>query len=245
MPLMDHFHPPLYPRRQFDSFHGMWTACLTQTLNQRWLPPGYYADVQTHNGRVEIDVASYEELRGPTPAVSKNGGTATLLAPALSPPQPAVSFPVVFPRTFEVRVYSEGRGGILVAAIELVSAGNKDRPAERQAFVAKCAGYVSQGVSLIVVDVVTAYRSNLHNEFMKLLDAPAATLLPPESYLYAVAYRPTTRDDQAQLDLWPHQCALGEPLPTLPLRLTGDLFVQVDLEATYMETIARLRITLP
>src|SRR5438105_15541063 len=42
--------------------------------------------------------------------------------------------------TFEVRVYDEQRGARLVAAIELVSPANKDRPEHRRAFVLKCAG---------------------------------------------------------------------------------------------------------
>ncbi len=40
----------------------------------------------------------------------------------------------------------------------------------------------------------------------------------------------------------PRPLALGEPLPTLPLRLTGDLFVGVDLEAAYQEACRRRRL---
>ncbi len=37
-------------------------------------------------------------------------------------------------------------------------------------------------------------------------------------------------------------CAVGAPLPVMPLRLTGDLFVPVDFEATYQEACRRRRI---
>jgi hypothetical protein len=40
----------------------------------------------------------------------------------------------------------------------------KDRPENRQAFVAKCAGYLREQVSVVVVDVVTTRRANLHQE---------------------------------------------------------------------------------
>ena len=42
-------------------------------------------------------------------------------------------------------------GATLVAAIELVSPGNKDRPEARLAFAAKCVSYLTRGVGLIVV----------------------------------------------------------------------------------------------
>jgi hypothetical protein len=43
---------------------------------------------------------------------------------------------------------------------------------------------------------------------------------------------------------WAYPCALGQVLPTLPLRLQGDLFVPVDLESTYQEACRRRRIPL-
>ena len=38
--------------------------------------------------------------------------------------------------------------------------------------------------------------------------------------------------------------ALGDPLPTLPLRLTGDLFVPVDFDAAYQEACRRRRLAM-
>ena len=55
-----------------------------------------------------------------------------------------------------------------MAAIELVSPGNKDRDGHRQAFAIKCASYLCQGISLIVIDIVTTRRANLHNEIMQV-----------------------------------------------------------------------------
>jgi len=42
--------------------------------------------------------------------------------------------------------------------------------------------------------------------------------------------------------IWPATFAVGDPLPELPLRLTGDLFVPVDFEATYQEACRRRRL---
>ena len=91
---------------------------------------------------------------------------ATLFKSTYSPPVPDRTIPAVFPDTFEVRVFSTTAGQTLVGVIELVSPGSKGRPAERLAFATKCASNLAQGVSLIVIDIVTSRHANLHNEIM-------------------------------------------------------------------------------
>jgi hypothetical protein len=147
-----------------------------------------------------------------------------------------------FPNTSQVRV-STTSGLTLVGAVELINPANKDRPEERRAFATKCASYLHQGVSLIVIDVVTNRRANLHNEIVRTLAVGEEYLLPDEQNLYAVAYRPVLRQERPEIDLWTATCAVGEPLPTLPLRLTGDLFVPVDFETAYRETCRRRRLS--
>jgi hypothetical protein len=129
----------------------------------------------------------------------------------------------------------------LVGAIELISPGNKDRPEERRAFIAKCANYLFQGVSVVVLDIVTTRQANLHNELLAWLNAPAGQL-PDEASLYAAAYRPVLRGATPQIDIWAQPCALGAALPTMPLRLTGDSFVPVEFEASYLETCRQRRL---
>src|SRR5437868_5854754 len=172
MPLLAHSHPPLAPHHHWESFHSNWATRIADLLNERWLPPEFIAEEYTHAGtRLEIDVATFEQpgARGGPPA--DGAATATPPAAVYTPPAPDHTLPAVFPDTFEVRVFSTTAGRTLVAAIELVSPGNKDRAQERQAFAAKCASYLHQGVSLILIDVVTNRRANLHNETMRLLTA--------------------------------------------------------------------------
>ncbi len=192
-------------------------------------------------------MATYERAHGPvaSPAPSKeaNGPVGTATATRLyTPPAPTATMPAVFPDTFEVRVFSSDGGNHLVAAIELISPGNKDRPEVRRAFAAKCAAYLQQGISLAIVDIVTARRSNLHNDIVRLMEARDDFQLPIETSLYAVAYRPVLRQDTTQIELWSMPLAIGTTLPTLPLRLTADLFVPLELESTYMETCRKRRL---
>jgi len=152
MPLLDHFHPPLYPQHHWQSFHANWATRLADAI-QTQLPPDFQVEENSPGASLEIDVATYEK-DATFSAAAGNGPVAT--APAWAPPAAAQTMSALFPEIFEVRVFSTVTGLTLVGAIELISPGNKDRPEERRAFAIKCASYLHQGVSLIVVDVVTS-----------------------------------------------------------------------------------------
>ncbi len=242
MPLLDHFHPPLAPRRHWESFHVNWAGAIADVLNERLLPEGYFAEEHAHIGaRVEIDVATFADA---PPATPGNGATTTLSARVWTPPEPPVVLPAAFPDSFEVLVFEAEGGARLVAAIELVSPANKDRAAHRRAFAIKCASYLCQGVGLVIVDIVTSRQANLHNHVLQVLDQdrPPA-VLPDETLLYAVAYRPIVRDGAQQVEVWPSALALGQPLPTVPLALNAELCLPINLEETYTAARQRRRLT--
>lgn len=145
------------------------------------------------------------------------------------------------PDEIEVQVYGSPTGTHLVAAIELISPGNKDRAEARSGFAGKCVSYLQKGIGLLIVDVVTDRFANLHNELIDLLGQDESYHLPEESKLYAVAYRPVRRDpDGDQIDLWIETLKVGRSLPTMPLALRGACVVPVDLEAAYSEVTRRI-----
>ena len=239
MPLLDHFHPPVIERRSWEGFHGLWAAALVEQLNEEVLGEEYYADMQVHVGsRVEVDVATLVESSGGTGA----GSGATAVAPSWAPPATSLVLPTVFPDDIEVQVLHTAAGTTLVAAIELVSPANKDRPETRRAFAAKCVGYLTRGVGLIVVDIVTNRLTNLHNDVIAMLGQGDPFLLPPGCTTYAAAYRPSRRQSGDQIELWPKPLALGQALPVLPLGLRNAGVVPVDLEAAYSEARRRSRL---
>ena len=216
----------------------------TRHLN-RLLPPGYFAEEQIHAGSpAEIDVATFDNT-AVTSAATSNGGPATLTAPTWAPPSPLATVPAVFADDFEVRVFTSRGGPTLVAAIEMASPANKDREETRKAFAIKCASYLHQAISLIVVDVVTDRHINLHNRILELMPTVEGQSMAPETHLYAVAYRPVLRDGRAEIDLWASHAVLtlGGHLPLLPLALSAELSMPVDLEATYMDACQRRRLT--
>jgi len=239
MPLRDHFHPPLSERRPWESFHATWASTLADTLNAGILPRGYIALEQIHAGAaIEIDVATFGEG---TAAANGGGGTATVPRTVWVPATPPLLLPAVFPPSCTVEILDTEGGRTLVAAIELVSPGNKDRGGKRRLFTAKCAAYLSRGIGLIVVDVVTSRQANLHNELMELLDLDAQFRMPPEQSLYAVAYRPL-QEGAGRIETWPYALGVGQPLPTMPLSLAAEYCVAVNLEGAYLEACHRRRI---
>jgi hypothetical protein len=238
MPLLDHFHSPVSDERHWDGFHSKWANVLVDDLNLNLLPEGYFAEPQTSRGfPVEVDVATTERRN----RAASRGATATLPAPVWSPSAPTLTVPAAFVDTFEVKVFNTDEGPRLVAAIELVSPRNKDRPEARRVFAIKCASYLAQGISLIVVDIVTNRHFNLHDEIVGLMPSSAAFVFPDTPHLYASAYQPIHRDEQDQIDVWLQALAVGEELPTLPLALTAEIVLPIDFEATYVEACRLLR----
>jgi hypothetical protein len=218
-------------RRHWHAFHNAWATYLSSNLNRR-LPAGYFAEPNVQFG-IEIDVATLEESRR-VPAEGPPSGL-------WSPPAPLQTVPFsIITDIVEVTIFHNEGGPTLAGAIELISPANKDRPAHRDAFVSKCQALLQQGVGLVVVDIVTDRRANLHNELLARLQAPDDAGLTVD--LYAVAYRPVSREGEPKLDLWPEGLEVGRPLPTLPLWLPGGLSMPVELEATYERTCLELRV---
>lgn len=240
MGLRDHFRPPLHPRHAWESLLSNWATRIADALNDTWLPRDYIAEEHTHAGtQLEMDIATF--ATEPLAAVT-HLGPSTAAPPRWTPPPPTTRAPLAVADAFEVRVLSDAGGATLVGVIELVSPANKDRPEQRRAFATKCAGFLHQGVSVVVLDVVTTRSHNLHNDIVARVGAEAARM-PDDVSLYGAAYRPVVRGEATLVEVWCAPCAVGEALPVLPLRLRGDLFVPVDFESTYQEACRRRRIS--
>src|SRR4051812_12846052 len=162
-PLLNHFHPPLSRTHPWRGFHGAWAAAIARLLNSGVLPLGYYAvPFLDRNGPVEADVP-----------VIRGFGTNRPWAPPKSGLAVAVEWPGTDDVSVEIR--TEDGDPRLAAAIELVSPRNKDRPRAREAFAAKCADHLRRGCGVVVVDVATTRRADLHADLLAALGVdPAA-----------------------------------------------------------------------
>ena len=125
MPLRDHFRPPLSSRHSWEGLSAQWAAVVVQQLHSS-LPEEYAAEPAVPTGAVsELDAVPH----------------VVDASPVWTAPAPTFTVDTDLPceNACAVRVYDMRCGRQLVAAIEIVSPANKDRPEHRRAFAVKAA----------------------------------------------------------------------------------------------------------
>jgi hypothetical protein len=218
--------------RGWDSVHIVWLAQLLDWVQPR-LPTGYRAylgsvpalTVDTPNGRPDPNVRKWE-----SPAAEQARTRAPMV---IEPDQEAVATFTLDPqRALHVDLH-----GLLIAAIEIVSPRNKDRPSSRERYLNRYAGYLRQGVHLLLIDALPRPAT------FSFADALAANLgfaQEPCPAPCAVSYRVDGPvPDGTVIALWHRILAAGKPLPPIVLPLDREQSVPIDLEHTYHEAARR------
>jgi len=244
MPLRDHFHND---ESEWPGVHSSWIAHLLGDLNRRVLPQRYRAKtrISVHKD-MEIDIATLDSTaqRGTIrPGHNDNGNLMVATLPQLQTWEcPAADFiiPGVFPSEMEILIIDLTNYSSIVGAIEIVSPANKDRPDHRRAFLRKCGALLDAGIGLVIVDVVTNRRTNLHDKLMESMERSEA-MFPEDAPLYATSYRCSRvnpDDPQDQIEIWCRELKLGESMPIMPLPLKNGPIFPLELEPAYVETCA-------
>jgi hypothetical protein len=209
------------------------------------LPDDFTAEPRVPLGSYfEIDVCAYEDDEPKKPWVSSKGASGGVATATWAPPQPTFTTDADLAEQYEyeVLVYDQSRGRHLVAAVEIVSPANKDRPENRRALVTKCAALLQQGVCVSLIDLVTTRQFNLYSDLLDLLGRSDPAFTPDPPSIYAVTCRCRKIGRTPKLATWAYPLAVGQPLPTLPIWLCDELHVALELEASYEETCRVLRI---
>jgi hypothetical protein len=209
------------------------------------LPDDYTAEPRVHLGSYfEIDVSAYEDETPKKPRSSEHANTGGVATATSAPPEPTLTLDVDLDEQYEyeVLVYDQSRGRRLVAAVEIVSPANKDRRENRRAFVTKCAALLQQGVCVSIVDLVTTRNFNLYCDMLAVHDRSDPAFAPNPPSIYAVTCRFRRIERSPKLETWAYPLAVGRPFPNLPVWLSDDLHVSLELEASYEETCRVLRI---
>jgi hypothetical protein len=216
----------------WDGVHQVWGVELLYSL-QPLLPPAYRAYIGTtpafaigaaDDGRPDVGVCDWPTEEPP----AAQDADAELLAPDEEV--------AVATLAADTALLVE-RAGRLVAAVELVSPRNKDRPAARTAYASAYAGYLLRGVHLLVVDVHRRPAEfSFADEIALALGQPPPRLPAP----FAAGYRvggPAPAGGRF-LAAWRRPLTVGCPLPEMRLPLSAHESVRVDLEATYARAAA-------
>jgi len=235
MPILDHLSEEIIDIIEFQSFHNAWAVYIAGALNEV-LPRGFRAKPHVQIGNWEVDVRTDKSL---------NEEEKEKLRVQYQPSSPSGAARTTFPPELEVFIVSVSRRTQkIVGVIEIVSKANKDRPASREAFVAKCHSLLSQGISLVIVDILGLPFFNLHSQLLEALKISEGKIIQKkEMPLYCSAYRVTFDTYEKPLvELWAHALKVGDELPELPLFITSEIAVPVRLETTYMEVCEKLKI---
>jgi len=148
--------------------------------------------------------------------------------PSLTEPDIEIALPTLDSNT---TLFIE-RQGLLVAAVELISPRNKDRPSSRTSSTMRYAGYLLEGVHLLLVDV---HPRPARFSFADQIGAELEMKQPPFPTPLAISYRVGEPIDGGGrfLAIWRRPLTIGAPLPSMQLPLTVHQAVPVDLESTY------------
>jgi hypothetical protein len=219
MPLRDPFHPPLDTLASWEEIRGAWPTTIAYRLNAI-LPPQYRSGVKVHLGSLmEVDVATFEHENGIHPQVEDSPGSVSAwkeVAPTI-----LLETDGLAPAEYEVRVYDLRRANRLVAAVELVSPGNKDRPQSRKAFVDKCHALLQQDVCIAIVDTVTSLSANLYAELADRLGANPPRIA--DCPIYAVSCRTRSGSRRVRVETWEHELSVILLCPHSPAGEGEDL----------------------
>ena len=242
MPLLDHFRPPISNKGSWEGFHGMWPALIVMELCKA-LPEKYTAEPRVHLGKnFEVDVCTFDvdDKSGFAPSTNGEGPATAVWAP----PKPTLSLELdptdIY--EYEVLIFDQQRGRELVAAIEIVSPANKDRPETRQAFVSKCAALLQKKICVSIVDLVAVKRFNLYCEVLDVFGQTDPDFAPDPPLTYAVTCRSHALATRSRFESWAYPMVVGQPLPVLPIWLDSDHAISLDLEVSYQETCRALRL---
>jgi hypothetical protein len=118
----------------------------------------------------------------------------------------------------------------IVALLEIISPGNKDRASAVAAIVDKVDSALDWGIHILVADLFPAGKHDprgIHGAIWEHYGA-IEYVVPRDHPLTLVSYRST-----AVVEAYVEHLAVGDHLIDIPLFLDADFYVNVPLEATY------------
>jgi Protein of unknown function (DUF4058) len=214
-----------------DSLHLAWQNQLLDWIQPR-LPAEYRVfvgsvpnlSIGAQNGRPDVGVRNWQPSASPTPS-------------AMSSVAPDFEVPATLTLDPDVAVHVDWHGQ-LIAAIEIVSPRNKDRPDARERYSRRYYGYLRQGVHLMLIDVLPR---PVGFSFADAIATDIGLALPETPVPFVLSIRVGEPvPDGTLVAGWRRPLSLGAVLPTIPLALSVHQEVLIDLEHTYREAARRV-----
>lgn len=214
----------------FYSFHVSWTVELHRVLNRGLLPSDYYALTETigHPGKSLFQTIQ-QPPNDPIIVEDPSGG----IEKGAVPPQTR------FHARAEGDIYAASAKSVVIrhqsnhqviAAVMIVSPGNKSSWHALRSFVEKVVTALRGGIHLLIVDLFSPGPHDPQGIFKAIWDELCDNdfTLPKGRPLTLAAY---SADKFPEAFVEP--VAVGDTLPEMPLFLTPDMYVPTPLEAAY------------
>lgn len=218
------------PAGLFHDFHQSWSIRIKDALNAGRLPKGVAALVEQRAGTKEGDVLAIEGKGDWRRTAGDNGGVATL-------DRPVTRIVRRSSRQFYAeranRIVLKHHLGRIIAIIEIVSPGNKDRTTALRDFVQKTVEFLESGIHVLVIDLFPPTPRDplgIHKLIWDEFEEEDFQFPPGKNRILA-SYE--AGDDWVA---YVEPIAVGDELPDMPLILSRDLHVMVPLAATYRAT---------
>jgi hypothetical protein len=226
----------------FHAFHLAWIAEMQRVLNSRVLPSGYYALAEQVANQVVPDVLTLQDLGeagsdepdGTASGGDAEGNGAAGLAVATAPPRVTILDTVTEAMLLAARrrriVIRHTTGDSVVALVEFVCPGNKEKRGAVRDFVDTMMGALEEAYYLLVIDLFPPRMFDprgLHGVAWERLggsyEPPDGKPLTLASYVAAGA-----------VTCYVEPTAVGAELIDMPLFLDAGHYVNVPLEPTYL-----------
>ncbi len=220
-------------QRGWESVQHLWLSELLYSIKPR-LPGGYRAYIGTSPIlALGSPLERSDSHVHPSPKTLVHTATHPATDEICPEPDQEIAVAVIDSGT-ALFVEKEGR---VVSAVELVSPRNKDRPITRHATLGRYIRYLFHGVNLLLIDVHPRPQTfSFSDSVAEALQVAQAHCPAPFAVTYRVGEYAATGG--RFLAKWQRALAVGTPLPKLPLPLTVDNSVLVDLEQTYSRAAA-------
>jgi hypothetical protein len=213
-------------------FHSSWITHLKEALNGGRLPRDYYAMAEQHTSLRVPDIITLHapDILTGRPPLTGNGGVALIDAPPRISRRLVASAELNYTAMRRTLVVRHIIGHRLVAMIEIVSPGHKDRETSVAQLAEKIETALRTGVHVLLVDFFRPGKHDprgVHGAAWSAFDAQGYDL-PRDRPLTLASYL-AGQIPEAFLE----HVGFGEPLPEMPLFIEYLAHVRVPLEPTY------------
>jgi hypothetical protein len=193
------------------------------------LPRGYYALSEQYSSGLIPDVLTLH-LPDPSPGpTSQRGGIALADVPPRVGRKLTADPKAIYRARRRTLTIRHASGHRIVAFLEIVSPGNKDRTTSVQDLVNKIDAALTQGIHVMTVDLFPPGKfdpQGLHGAVWARYGMEEH-VVPADQPLTACSYRA-----MAPVDADIEHMAFGDPLPEMPLFLNAETYIYVPLELT-------------